>query len=332
MKRYLLLLAVALLAFGCASAPDPVDYADGANWVIRDGGSPDAPFDLFYVYPTLVADPDNALMQWPEGSAIRAKTEGFAAAQTGIFAPDARVFAPFVRQLEFIRCVALLKHPGSPVRETELAAGVADTKQAFLYYLEHYNSDGRPFVLFGHSQGAIDLYELLATTPEITAERGFVAAYLIGLPHVTVEKLQSDFSGRGIAAASGADDTGVIVIWNTQNADAASSPFAVPGGVCINPLNWRTDAAAAPASDNIRSVFYDYRNGSTGKFEYFCGARVDPAKGALIVDLPSNSNWDGNGKLGSGIFHANDVWFFAENIHRNALERVAAWNKLHPRR
>ncbi|MEA4861703.1 MAG: DUF3089 domain-containing protein [Victivallaceae bacterium] len=329
MKKILLLSAVLLLAAGCATAPDKIDYADKSNWVIRDGGTPNASFDLFYIYPTLVADPDKALMDWPEGSAVRAKTEGFAAAQTGIFAPDARVFAPFVRQLEFIRCIPLLENPDVPRRDTELVTGINDTKQAFLYYLENYNKDGRPFVLFGHSQGAMDLYEMLVSTPEITSSRGFVAAYLVGLPHLTAEKLQSDFVGRDIAAATGADDTGAIIIWNTQNAEAGPSAFATPGGACINPLNWKTDGTPADASENVGSLFYDYRDGSSRTAEHFCGARVDPAKGALIVDLPSNSQWDGNGKMGPGIFHINDVWFFAENMHRNAVNRVGIWKKQH---
>ena len=332
MKKYLFLLFVALLfGAGCASTPAEVDYADKANWAIREGGSPAAAFDLFYIYPTLAADPDKPLMDWPEGSAIRAKTEGFAAAQTGIFAPDARVFVPFVRQLEFIRCIPLLEKPDTPLRDTELATGIDDTKRAFLYYLDNYNRNGRPFVLLGHSQGAMDLYELLVSTPEITSDRGFVAAYLVGMPHLTAEKLQSDFAGRGIAAATGADDTGAIIIWNTQNAEAGPSKFSTPGGVCINPLNWKTDGTPAAAAENIRSVFYDYRDGSSRAAEHFCGARIDPAKGALIVDLPSNSRWDGNGKLGFGIFHINDVWFFAENMHRNALDRVAAWKQQYGR-
>ena len=55
------------------------------------------------------------------------------------------------------------------------------------------------------------------------------------------------------------------------------------------------------------------------------GAKVDPERGVLIVDLPPNSVWDAKGFMGRGIFHMNDIWFFAGNIRENAALRVKLW-------
>ena len=54
----------------------------------------------------------------------------------------------------------------------------------------------------------------------------------------------------------------------------------------------------------------------------FCGAKADPSRGALIVDLPSKSKYDANGFMGEGVFHMNDIWFFAMNLMDNARNRV----------
>ena len=80
-------------------------------------------------------------------------------------------------------------------------------------------------------------------------------------------------------------------------------------------------------SKHILAYFYDYRNGSVKTRQGMFGARVDPARGVLIVDLPSDSVWDAKGFMGKGIFHMNDVWFFAGNLRANAEHRVRLWKK-----
>ena len=324
LKRFLF-----LLVFGCFAAAIAVDYGDKSNWVICD----DAPaterqsFDVFYVYPTLFSSREKELMDWSDPR-LAAKTVGFARAQTkGLFGDAVRVFAPYVRQLEYRRILKITAD--MPVERTKLRYGIEDTAAAFRYYLEHHNG-GRPFVLLGHSQGAIDLYFLLKNAPGITVERGFVAAYLPGLPKVTRRRFAEDLSHRGIAPARGAAELGAVIVWNTQAATAENPLFTGPGTLCINPLNWRTDATPAAADENIEALFYDYRTGGVRRIPGFCGAAVDPAKGALIVDLPVMSEFDAKGFMGAGVFHMNDIWFFAGNLRANALLRVRNWRKRFP--
>ena len=320
----LLLLAALFIFAGCASSR----YAKEENWLIRQS-EPATPqtFDLFYVYPTLVANKEKPLMDCQDAK-TRTKALGFARAQTEeIFLGDARVFAPCIRQLEYLRCLKLLDNP-SQWGETELATGIQDTCDAFQYYMKHWNQ-GRPVILLGHSQGSMDLYEMLRRMQKISPKKGLVAAYLPGLPRVSTEDMKRDFAGRDIQPAKGADDLGVIIVWNTQSPTAVSSPFAKAGTYCINPLHWRCDASPAPASLNRLSHFYRYWEKSPEKqrsdFRAFCGAQIDPAKGALIVQLPENSEYDARGAMGLGIFHAADIWLFAGNIRDNAAQRVQKW-------
>ncbi|MBQ4106106.1 MAG: DUF3089 domain-containing protein [Lentisphaeria bacterium] len=318
MLKKLFSVLFAALALLTMTAWRDLNYARPGNWFIRESGRENAVYDVFYLYPTLFASRETALMS-RDDEAVMKKAAAFVRAQTGIFGGDARIFAPFVRQLEFHRAIAVLDRP--PM-ETELRKGIFDARRAFRFYLEHDNG-GRPFILFGHSQGAVELYELLRQETAISPRTGFVAAYLPGF-RLTAAQVARDFAGRGIAPARGADDRGVLVVWNTQNAEARDSLFTGPGTLCINPLNWRTDGTPAPAAANPGAFFYDYRDGSSRFVPGFCGARVDPAQGALIVDLPSNGAYDAKGMMGAGVFHMNDVWFFAEALRRNALTRVRA--------
>ena len=329
MKRCLLLLLFSVFGGVLAALEPPplanvTDYRLQANWVRCDAEKKAAAFDVFYVYPVLFADKNRILMEWKNDSKLRDKTTGFVNAQTGIFGPGVRVFAPYVRQLEYGRCIGLMG-PGEDWRKTPaLFQGAADTAAAFRYYLEHFNG-GRPYILFGHSQGAIDLYCMMLRTKEIGARNGFVAAYLIGLPRLSGKAIAADFAKRGIRPAEGESDAGVVVGWNSQAPGAKNPFFAGPGTYCINPLNWCTDGTPAAKDENRGAFFYDYRTGKRRVVPEFCGARVDPACGALIVDLPADSEYDAKKFMGAGVFHMNDVWFFAGNLRENAQQRVESW-------
>jgi len=317
------------------SRPAEIDYANAENWVLNDGQkAPDAgDFDVFYIYPTLVKDKDHPLMYWKDPKVVH-KTRGFATAQTrGIFGDNVRVFAPFVRQLEFSRCRQTLK-TGSAIPEG-LTTGINDAINAFRHYWRHYRPQAaagrtpRPLIFLGHSQGALDLYAVLKACPELSVENGWVASYLIGIPKLMAKDIVRDFAGRSILPAAGREDLGVIISWQTQCPEVTSSPFATPGGYGINPLNWRTDATPAPASANLGSHFYEWwKPGTPTRREtHFRGAVFSPEKGALLVDLPTNSAYDGRGILGEGIFHACDISLFAENLAENARQRVRCWQE-----
>ena len=190
------------------------------------------------------------------------------------------------------------------------------------------------YILVGHSQGASDLYELLRTTPEITPESGFAAAYLAGLPKKTAAEIEQDFEGRGIRRGKSPNDTGVILAWNTISEDAGGNMFTVPGGAVVNPVNWRTDNAPADLSESQETAYFyvsEKEPAGTFKASLLDGIRADPERGALVVNLPGNGEYDGNAQLGEGIFHANDVFFFASFLRDNMVRRTAAWREQYAR-
>ncbi len=321
----LLLLFVFAAALGAQDVSKSPDYSQAENWAVRDSAET-GDWDVFYICPTLTSSLKKPLMDWSDPKTEK-KVRDFAEAQTrGIFQADARVFAPFVRQLEYTRCAGALRNKRIPPEQTEMKHGIRDTLDAFDWYLRNVNG-GRPFILLGHSQGAVDLYCLLKNRKDMSPEKGFVAAYLIGLSRVTEKDFARDFPGRAVHPAKGADDLGAVVVWNTQAPSAKNPFFTEPGTLCINPLNWRTGPEPAGPEENLGAVFYDYRTGKTERIAHFCGARVDPAKGALIVDLPVRSKYDAAGFMGAGVFHMNDIWFFAENLRANAKHRVELWRR-----
>ena len=43
------------------------------------------------------------------------------------------------------------------------------------------------------------------------------------------------------------------------------------------------------------------------------------------MKLPGDSQYDASAQMGEGIFHANDIFFFAEFLSDNMVRRAAAW-------
>ena len=325
--RFLLQAVFLLTVFlsGCAVVPETNPYSERSCWVICDDDRTDGAYDVFYIYPTLAGKAPGREAEWENDPRLRKKTAAFSRTQAyGIFGGNVRVFVPYVHQLTYASVKKIMA--ARPLTKEEWPAferGMKESLAAFRYYLKHYNR-GRPYILLGHSQGAMDLYYVMEHCKEIRAEKGFVAAYLPGLPHVTTAQIERDFGNRIVPARNG-DDIGVIAVWNTQNAEADVSFMAGKGVYCINPLNWRTDAVPAGKNQHLGAYLYDYRKNAAQEKKNMFGAKVDPDRGVLLVDLPSNSVWDAKGFMGRGIFHMNDVWFFAGNIRANADHRIRIW-------
>ncbi|MDR0933284.1 MAG: DUF3089 domain-containing protein [Victivallales bacterium] len=336
MKKFstaiLLLLSLLMFAFaGCdptvvgdppivESAPKSrfIDYSDKSNWVLLPEISADElkAVDIFYIYPTVFVSKDDALMRW-DAAEMQTKTRNIARQQTAMFTTLGNIYAPFVRQAELNRALTDLSDPQSKYPSME--TGVQDTINAFAHYLRYYNK-GRPFILVGHSQGALDLFELLKRHfSDPALQNKLIVAYLIGCPVTTKDLTENPH----LKVAAGELDLGVIVTWNTEAEVAVRSPFTGrPGSYCINPLNWRTDAVPASASANLGAVFFDGENHVTSEIPSFCGAQIRPETGALIVTPACSGKYDST-LLGAGIYHMNDIYFFYRNLEANARDRAA---------
>ena len=207
--------------------------------------------------------------------------------------------------------------------EGPLGPAIEDATEALRYYLKHCNHVGQPFILYGAEQGAVILYEAMKRCSDITPKNGFIAAYFLGIPYITAERIEHDFGSRGIKPAKGFNDIGVIAVCNTRlPGEPLEKTFGGPGRYVINPLNWRTDDEPAEPAENLGAVFPDgaMRLGAQFKtIPRFCGAAVDPENGVVnVTHIAPPYKW----RLGEREFRS-DVWgLFAVNIRENAEDRV----------
>lgn len=291
-----------------------VDYTDAYNWLSLP--SIDKKVDVFYVYPTVSANESGSMAITDEGD--RALAQGIFASQASVYESDANVFAPYYRQMT---TNVDMSQGGLATDTKEFKQGAVDVQDAFNYYIDTLN-EGRPFIIAGHSQGTMALIELIKNRfgDDEELRSRMVAAYLIGYT-VTDDDLEK----AGLTAAEGANDTGVVVTYNTQSVTSAGGPMLMEGAHCINPLNWKTDSTYAPASENIAARFYD---DATGEFQRevanYCDAQIDPETGGLKTTIPKGEVLD-IGPYDEGVYHRYDYAFWYRNLEENVAERINAY-------
>ena len=127
--------------------------------------------DCFYVYPT-VSDQKTTLANLH----IDPEERSIALYQVARYSQYCRVFAPMYRQ---VTLAAL--NSGNRETPAELKVPIQDVTRAFDTYLRRY-SQGRGFVLIGHSQGASVLMQLIARDIDRrpALRRRLVSAVLLG--------------------------------------------------------------------------------------------------------------------------------------------------------
>ncbi len=308
------------------SAAKAADYSSTDKWLaLPDTAEYDV--DVFYLYPTtyyrlseddpIICEIDNALMQTNAVSAYNR--------QATAFETVGNIYAPYYRQPDAVTSLSLPEE-----NKDELLRGVtkADVFAAFDYYIEHYNN-GRPFILAGHSLGSNMLLYLLSEymeeRPDVYAR--MIAAYVIGYS-VTKDYLEDN---PHLKFAEGADDTGVIISYNTQAAIVeGTNPVVLEGALVINPITWMRDGTTAGAEKNLGSIMLNLdgsvildENGEFNRVMNFADATVDSEKGALICSTVDVDTWgQANSVFPKGVFHSFDYPFYYYNIRENAANRV----------
>ena len=321
-KLFLSISLICLFLPFKAAAWKALDYSYSGNWVFcEEKIRENCEVDLFYVLPTIYSDKNNAYMLWHDNKEIQSKAQMIAAQHTGIFSGYCRVFAPYYRQAEFRRA---LKEIALPVEKQQfMKHGIADVTEAFIYYMKHLNK-GRPFILLGFSQGAMALLEVMKTQfADRSVNAKLVAAYLIGYPNMP----KSFPKYPHLRTAQGADDTGVIITYNSQAPGKVVSHFTGKQEVyCINPVNWRTDNKIAVEKEHLGSRFFDFKTGKATDKKQFVSARIDPETGGLIVKPAVQGKFDSRA-LGPGVYHMFDLNFFYYDLQANGKRRINAFWK-----
>jgi pimeloyl-ACP methyl ester carboxylesterase len=321
LKVYLTFISLLFLISCKSETPGPVenvvatDYSIASHWLSIPATL--SPVDIFYYYPSswkklnasdpIICEVDNPMML--QTAPVQFEKQATAFETVG------NVYAPFYRQDDAASTVAL-----PPAEQAKVVGGIptTDATAAFDYYIKHFNN-GRPFILVGHSQGAIVLSNLLSgyLKENPTVYQKMIAAYVIGWP------ISSEYLAQNphLKFAEGPDDVGVIISYNTEapNIPLVNPLLAGLIGVVINPITWTRDETIATTAQGLGSFMPD----STGVFRtvpQYADARVDIAKGVLICSTAGElDSLDG---CPYGIYHTFDISFYYYNLRQNAANRA----------
>ena len=255
-----------------AQTPTPVDYSKDSNWLCLPGRSdvcsaPQStvdvnpsgygaktvsipakapPIDCFYVYPTISRDSglSSDLMMNEEN--------GVAAAQLARFGSVCRTFAPKYRQMTVGAIVAF-----SAGQDISAAAALSygDVANAFRAFIAT-RSQGRPFVLIGHSQGSLHLIQLIAreieTRPDLA--KRMKLAIVPGFNLLVPQGKAVGGSLKKIPICTASAQTNCVISWTSyreKNPPPLGALFGIadlPGMTvaCVNP--------AAPGAKDFRKL------------------------------------------------------------------------------
>ena len=303
----------------------PLDYARDDLWVERPV-SPDKKADIFMVMPSvnmkrLTADNEDV---YNLRNVLRFTLT--CNMERGLVADAGNVYIPLYRQMtigaaleEDGRLPATI--PAGEFRNPYLDQAYQDVRDAFLYYRENLG-EGRPFVLFGYSQGALLIARLMEEFGEDPAFSGdLVAAYAIGTAFTDRYLEQAPY----VKMAQGETDTGVVVSFNVMDENAE---LPDTHEYAINPLNWKTDSTKADPSSNLGYANVNTYGKVTEEIPAYCGAWLDEKTGKLLVtgiDGQEQLLATDSGVLHKGDYHLYDLTFFYRNIQKNVADRIGAF-------
>lgn len=286
-----------------AAHPWKPDAADSIPADLR-GEQRDSLADVFFIYPTTYTgqkDEWNASVNDP---VLNAKTDYSSILyQASVFNQHCRVFAPRYRQVHLSAF-----YSDAPEAMAALDTAYADVKEAFEFYLTHYNN-GRPIIIAGHSQGAhmsqLLVKEFFDGTP---LYRQLVAAYIIGWP-VPENKFAQ------VPSCKTPGQTGCFCSWRTYREGYVPEYIQKekPVAVVTNPLTWTTENTAAPPRLNNGSVLRNFSKVIKGT----TGAQVHG--GVLWVRKP---RFPGGAFFNTRNYHIADINLFYVNIRQNAGQRI----------
>lgn len=300
----------------------PSDYSDENNWMKILEITKEV--DTFYIYPTVVADtsetaPDIVPIDYEP---MRTGAQGVYEMQGTVYEESTNVFAPYYRQSN-LKVIGGLR--GDDLIQYEMQEQRTDIYAALDYYFENYN-EGRPFILAGHSQGSIMSIIVLGDYMQAHPEyyERMVAAYPIGFS-VTKKWLEEH---PYLKFAEGADDTGVVITWNTEGPGNKGQDNIVveEGAISINPLNWKRDDTYAGVEENLGSLV---QNEETGEYEIKDGvgdAQVDTERGVVICT--TNTDYTPAEEVfGPASLHRWDYGLYYVNIQKNVADRINSYMK-----
>lgn len=210
--------------------PPAPDYALASAWAARPGAEGMAALvpagatpiakmtavDVFYVYPTTFRSKTQWNADVADGETNHWTDISVIARQASVFNGCCRIFAPRYRQAS----LAAFAAPADGAKAYALA--YTDVLRAFERYLANDNH-GRPFILAGHSQGALMVRRLLTERIKATpVARRLVVAYILGIGIA-----EGDFAVTfaGTPPCKTGNDTGCVLSWNSFLASSDTESY-----------------------------------------------------------------------------------------------------------
>jgi hypothetical protein len=296
------------------------DYSNNEHWLIlpEDNKNILEPYitdsslisyaDVFYIYPTVFTDKKNK--NWNESiddeeqqnNALRVTR-----LQSSAWAESGRMFAPNYTQAH-IRSYTELESGGRKA----LLKAYNDVKQAFTYYMEHYNN-GRPIIIAGHSQGSTHGMLLLKDFFDgKKLQEQLVCAYL---PGIGIQ--ENEF--ESIPFLKSEIQTGGFVSWNTFKRRYKTKKFKnwYEGKATINPVTW-DEQKYAERKLHQGFLFWDDKM-------YTQSFHTHLENGAVWISLPKVPFRSMAWTLDD--YHIGDVNLFWKDIQINAKNRVLAYQQ-----
>lgn len=278
--------------------PEEPDYGDSTMWYSKYRGDS---IDVFYVTPTCIFDwqDENTGITYHHydvhGGVMEENFEYSLNLAEDIFASKCNFYAPYYRQISLESWTE-----DEDTVNSRFATAMHDINSAFDYYINHINK-GRKFVLAGYSQGAKAVVELVKRM-DGNMMANMKAAYVIGY---RVD--ENDLKNNNIKPAEGECDRGKIICYSSvHTADDIWNIVSRGGKVCINPVNWRTDATPARLNDSITVT-------------------ADTANSVLLVE-----GYDGGGieipvlkgVITEGNYHLSELTLYKDLLKENIEKRI----------
>jgi hypothetical protein len=297
-----------------AAHPWKKDLSDSIPGPLQPA-QPDSLADVFFLHPTTYTGSlkESRLNAPIDDEQINAKTDySTILYQASIFNQHARVFAPRYRQAH----LSAFYTSDTAAANKAFDTAYEDLKQAFSYYLLHYNN-GRPIIIAAHSQGSKLAERLLKDFfDNKPLQRQLVVAYIVGWP-VTKNYFTS------LPVCKDSLQTGCICSWRTFRKGFLPDYVKTENGSALatNPLTWKTDSLYAPRKMNEGSILYKFNK----LYKNTTDAQVH--QGVLWVKRPVFP-WSFLYRTKN--YHPGDYNLYYLNVRENVYTRIRSFLNRQP--